>query len=512
VNGPSVLYLSGTAPDSALPAFQPHCFADLNLDAVVTAVTAGKDEYDLKPFFYTPLISLAAVHFRQAVMRDLEVPANLQIFKTFAKRMQATREAIARTEKRHHRWQKMRSFVDSVLAYGDTVTWLATELPHLELTAQGLIQMRDYVQAYAASPAFGDLTGEARALTAQLSTIRYDIIINRGLQVEVRPHAGAPDYGAQIAALFDRFDRRGSKDYAFEFGRYDDVNSIEGNILNLVAQTHPQAFERLAAFGKTAANFLDEIIVRFDRENQFYISYLDHITRLRKEGLVFCYPAISADDKSVSAESCFDLALAGKLAGEHKTPVANDFRLDGPERILVVTGPNQGGKTTFSRCFAQLHYLASLGCPVPGTGARLFLADQIFTHFERAESATSLTGKLQDDLIRIHQILEQVTPRSIVIINEIFASTTLSDAIALSRRIAEQIMQLDLLCVWVTFIDEITTLSDKTVSMVSAIDPEEPERRTFKIERTPANGLAYAQSLARKYSLTYDQILARVQA
>jgi DNA mismatch repair protein MutS len=234
------------------------------------------------------------------------------------------------------------------------------------------------------------------------------------------------------------------------------------------------------------------------------------ITPLKKAGLRFCYPRASPNDKDIHASETFDLALAGKPIGERTIPVCNDFRLNAPERIIVITGPNQGGKTTFARTFGQLHYLASLGLPVPGAEAQLYLPDQIFTHFERAEHMTNLTGKLQDDLVRIHKVLEEATPQSIIIINEIFTSTTLQDAVSLSQKVATTIMTMDALCTWVTFIDEIASLSEKTVSMVATVTPENPELRTFKLIRQPPNGLAYAMSIARKYRLTRDTIKERI--
>ena len=157
-----------------------------------------------------------------------------------------------------------------------------------------------------------------------------------------------------------------------------------------------------------------------------------------------------------------------------------------------------------------MHYFGALGLPVPGTEAKIFLVDRFFTHFDTEEDLKNLQGKLKDDLIRMHRIFDAATPNSLVIMNEIFASTSLEDATFLGKKVLTRFTELDTLSVCVTFIDELSRINDKIVSMMASIVPDNPSQRTFRIIRRPADGLSYAIALAQKHHLTYENLKGRL--
>lgn len=489
---------------AAIPGF----FVDLNLDQVVDAVVERKKEYDLKPIFYTPLRDVATINYRQDIFRDLENKDIYAAVNAFAEKMVLVRRYLKMIEKLYYKHHQQGWFLEAALIYCDAVKNLSGDLEGAPIKSKGLGDFLTYTRQYCSSAPFLSLQADSLARKTDLAAVQYNVII-KGNWVRVQKYDSEIDYSKEVEQTFEKFRQGEVKNYRIDLIISSGMNHVEAQILDCVARLYPDIFAALEAYYLRHTGFMDNVILTFDRQIQFFMAYLDFIENLKTKGYAFCYPEVTKV-KSIHAQQTFDIALAHKRLFEPAPVVCNDFYLQGKERILVISGPNQGGKTTFARMFGQLHFLASLGCPVPGTQAVLFLYDRIFTHFEKEEDIRNLRGKLQDDLVRIHNILETATSDSIIIMNEIFTSTTLKDAVYLSKEIIERIIGLDALGVCVTFIDELSTLGEQTVSMVSTVVPENPSQRTFKILRMPADGLSYAIVIAEKHHLTYPLIKERI--
>lgn len=487
----------------------PDGFRDLNLDQMVSAIVGDADRYQLAPLFCTPAPDVDTVLNRQAVFRDLENDAIRHAVQAFTDDMGRVYECRAHIDNAHHRHEKTRWLVDSAALYCGVVRNLSAALREARPAASGFVDLAHWLDDYIASEEFRTLVDDTEARLADIDGIRYDVLV-LGARIEVSPFGDEPDYGDVIAATFERFRHGDANERHQKFPESLVLNTVETRVLEQVTRLFPDIFERFEAFYQQRGEYIDPVLARIHRELQFCLHYRRYIATLEKARLKFCYPDIVDSSAPIAAQEAFDLALAKQLVAHSEPVVTNDFELTPPERMLLVSGPNQGGKTTFARMFGQLHWLARLGCPVPGASARLMFWSALFTHFERAEDIGNLRGKLEDDLVRMHAILEQVDHESIVIMNEIFSSTTTDDARYLGERILRSLTDAGAAGVCVTFIDDLAELDAAIVSMASTVDANDPAIRTFQIKRKVPDGRAYARSLAEKHRLTREALEARL--
>ena len=127
-----------------------------------------------------------------------------------------------------------------------------------------------------------------------------------------------------------------------------------------------------------------------------------------------CFPVPDKiNDRNLVFRDLFDLSLA---INEKKKPVSNALNAVN-KKLFMITGANQGGKSTYLRSIGIAQLLMQCGLFVPASFFRANVCDCIFTHFTREEDEAMSSGKLDEELQRISGIVDKITSNSLVLLN-----------------------------------------------------------------------------------------------
>lgn len=176
-----------------------------------------------------------------------------------------------------------------------------------------------------------------------------------------------------------------------------------------------RVFDYMQGFSKNCKKFFEILLV----QSAFYIGCSNLYERCQQIGLPICYPVVCKPE-DMEFNDLMELSMA---LYNRRVPVGNDcvFR---DKKLLIVTGANQGGKSTFLRSIGIAQVMFQSGMFV---AAKRFLSAtfaRLFTHFVRREDMAMNSGRLDEELSRIHRIVEGLEPDSMVLLNESFATTT----------------------------------------------------------------------------------------
>ena len=220
--------------------------------------------------------------------------------------------------------------------------------------------------------------------------------------------------------------------YTFRLAPRDDAGAkVLGELtdqgLNLVANALSQSNDHILNF-----------FTMLRTELAFYVGCLNLSEQLAKKREPIAFPTPAAlGERKLTFRGLYDVCLTFKI---DRRVVGNDLSADGRD-FVIVTGANQGGKTTFLRSLGLAQLMMQCGMFVPAESFSANLCSHVFTHYRREEDATMKSGKLDEELKRCSAIVDQIAPDAILLFNESFASTNEREGSEIARQITSALLK-----------------------------------------------------------------------
>ena len=253
----------------------------------------------------------------------------------------------------------------------------------------------------------------------------------------------------------------------------------------------------------------------------FYIRFAELCDKIKAKGLPLCKAqATDKEKRFCDAKDLYNLKLAIRaVEGDNSEIVRNNFAFDDNGRIYILTGPNRGGKTTITQAVGLAFLLAQSGIYVPATSMTFSPCDNIFTHFPADENDTVDLGRLGEESKRLSEIFESATRYSLLLLNESFATTNVSEGMYIAKDVIKAMRYLGVRSVFNTHmhdlarnLDEVNEKTEGDSKIESMVTGVENGNRSFKIFIAPPQGISYAKDIALKYGVTYEIIKEKLDS
>jgi hypothetical protein len=415
--------------------------------------------------------------------------------------------------------------------------WGALDSAGAGLRAAGLLTLRTFLAATRAQPDYQRLAAELPRLRAQLDQAG-SVTLGINLDAQLRPESAtivavnASRFAGRNSLLDRLFGERAAPDAvrgitalykADESQRRTPEHELFRDLDRLLERVAAPVADALAGYTRVHSAGLAGL----EPELAFYLGAARLANELRAAGLPLCRPEIaSASQQLCAIAGAFSLDLALRLRAAHGAAglagavVPNDVAFGPSATIFLLTGPNSGGKTTYTRAVGQAQILFQAGLLVPGRQARISPVDGIYTHFAAAERLDVGGGRLAEELDRLARIFRQASSASLVLLNEPLSSTDHAAARLLSRDILAGLRLLGARTIFVTHLHELVddaldNAPAGVVSLVAGLAPHpgngsEPAP-SYVIAPGRPQVAGYAAELARQHGLSLPQIAATLR-
>jgi DNA mismatch repair ATPase MutS len=200
-----------------------------------------------------------------------------------------------------------------------------------------------------------------------------------------------------------------------------------------------------------SADHVDSFLTMLRNELAFYIGCLNLADQLVQIGEPVAFPVpTAANERRHAFHGLYDVCLA--LTKKQKV-IGNEANADHKD-LVMITGANQGGKTTFMRSIGLAQLMMQCGMFVAADSFSANVCAGLFTHYKRKEDATMKSGKLDEELSRMSEIVDHLTPNCMALFNESFAATNEREGSEIARQITGALLDRHIKVFFVTHLYE----------------------------------------------------------
>ena len=262
------------------------------------------------------------------------------------------------------------------------------------------------------------------------------------------------------------------------------LSELKDQGINLVANALAQSTGHILSF-----------FTMLRTELAFYIGCLNVHGHLAQKGEPMSFPLpVAPGERRHSFKGLYDVCLALTM---EQSIVGNGVHADRKD-LVIITGANQGGKSTFLRGIGLAQLMMQCGMFVPAESFCANVCEALFTHYKRKEDATMKSGKLDEELSRMSDIVDNITSNSMVLFNESFAATNEREGSEIARQIINALLEKRIKVFFVTHLYEFAHgFYDKKMAnaMFLRAERQTDGRRTFKLIEGEPLQTSYGEDL-----------------
>ena len=533
----SLLYPQGVEPDCK--TLSDEAINDLSLELICDKLADDTFEHNIiknimikiernpDVIKYRTDIFDDIIHFPKLRERIKELLEQLAFLKEMERSLKDTAAAPI--------WQLVNR-LNELEIYINCISGINDALSQNNIKSDGLKLLKDYVSSVYEESGFEYLKEDIKGLVNEVREIK-SVSVGVNLDNLMRPvEVGIVSINTEPftkTPLLSRFLDFATKENQLEQGasfhgmtKFHTVGKIAGedpftsNLTKVMTEMLGLTVKRLKSKLSKYTNVSGYSLTKLIPEFLFYIRWADYIGKMQELNIQFCKPVIIPHEKrEMHAKGLYNFKLAmQKVEGKKIDIIANDIDFDAEHRIYIMTGPNRGGKTTMTQAVGLVFLLAQFGIYVPCESVELSPVDNIYTHFPADENKTVDLGRLGEESQRMSEIFSQATNESLLLFNESLATTSFEEGLYIAKDVVKALRYLGPRTIFNTHmhelamnLDEVNTKIEGDSKVASLITGIHEGKRSYKIFLAPPEGVSYAQDIAKKYGVTFDQLLDNIK-